>query len=78
MKDYFYGFILLIENQYKVNDLVTIGEMSGLVERITLRVTVLRDFEGKVYFIPQMGQNHLRDERDPRLVTGCLGSGGRI
>ncbi|MEO8495068.1 MAG: mechanosensitive ion channel family protein, partial [Planctomycetota bacterium] len=52
MKDYFCGFILLMENQYKVNDWVTIGGQTGLVERITLRVTVLRDFEGKVYFIP--------------------------
>ncbi len=52
MKDYFCGFILLLENQYKVNDFVTIGGLSGLVERITLRVTILRDIEGKVHFIP--------------------------
>jgi small conductance mechanosensitive channel len=52
IKDYFCGFILLLENQYTVNDVVTIGGLTGSVERITLRITVLRDFEGKVYFIP--------------------------
>lgn len=52
MKDYFCGFILLMENQYKVNDFVTICDLSGWVERITLRVTVLRSFEGKVHFVP--------------------------
>ena len=52
IKDYFCGFILLLESQFKVNDFVTIGGLSGFVERITLRITVLRDFEGNVYFIP--------------------------
>lgn len=52
IKDYFTGFIVLLENQYKINDIVTIAGMTGTVERITLRITVLRDFEGKVYFIP--------------------------
>jgi small conductance mechanosensitive channel len=52
IRDYFYGFMILAENQYKIGDVVTIGTMTGEVERITLRITVLRDFEGKVYFIP--------------------------
>lgn len=52
IKDYFTGFIVLLENQYKINDVVTIGDMTGTVERITLRITILRSFEGKVHFIP--------------------------
>lgn len=52
IKDYFTGFIVLLENQYKINDVITIGGMTGTVERITLRITVLRAFEGKVHFIP--------------------------
>jgi small conductance mechanosensitive channel len=52
IKDYFTGFIVLLENQYKLNDFLTIGGISGTVERITLRITVLRDYEGKVHFIP--------------------------
>lgn len=52
IRDYFSGFMILMENQYGVNDVIKIGESSGLVERITLRLTVLRDLEGTVHFIP--------------------------
>lgn len=52
VRDYFSGFMILVENQFGVNDVVRLGEVSGLVERITLRVTVLRDLEGVVHFVP--------------------------
>lgn len=52
IRDYFYGFVILLENQYKINDILRIGDTSGQVERITLRMTVLRDLEGRVHFIP--------------------------
>jgi small conductance mechanosensitive channel len=52
IRDYFSGFMILLENQYAINDVVRIGGVAGLVERITLRVTVLRDLEGIVHFIP--------------------------
>ncbi len=52
IRDYFYGFVILLENQYKLNDVVQIGTLSGQVEKITLRMTVLRDLEGRVHFIP--------------------------
>lgn len=52
IKDYFSGFVMLLENQYMLNDTIRIGEMTGQVERITLRMTVLRDGSGVVHFIP--------------------------
>jgi small conductance mechanosensitive channel len=52
IKDYFSGFMMLMEDQYGVNDVVRIGTTAGLVEKITLRVTVLRDLEGIRHFIP--------------------------
>ena len=52
IKDYFYGFVMLLENQYMLNDFVRVGGVSGQVERITLRMTVLRDSNGVVHFIP--------------------------
>ncbi|WP_246196677.1 mechanosensitive ion channel family protein [Aquisphaera giovannonii] len=52
IRDYFYGFVILLENQYKLNDVVQIGALSGQVEKITLRMTVLRDLEGRVHFVP--------------------------
>jgi moderate conductance mechanosensitive channel len=52
IKDYFSGFMVLLEDQYGINDVVSIGSISGLVEHISLRTTVLRDLEGVVHFIP--------------------------
>ena len=62
MKDYFYGFVMLRENQYMIHDVVKIGEFSGQVERITLRMTVLRDGNGVVHFIPNGQINCLSNE----------------
>ncbi|MBU0640098.1 MAG: mechanosensitive ion channel, partial [Planctomycetes bacterium] len=52
VRDYFSGFMILLENQYDINDVIKIGDVGGLVERITLRVTVLRGLDGTVHFIP--------------------------
>lgn len=52
IRDYFYGFMILLENQYTVNDVVKLGDLSGQVERITLRLTVLRGLDGTAHFIP--------------------------
>jgi small conductance mechanosensitive channel len=52
IKDYFCGFMILLEDQYGINDIVKIGDANGQVEKITLRMTVLRDIEGAVHFIP--------------------------
>ncbi|NOT01067.1 MAG: mechanosensitive ion channel [Phycisphaerales bacterium] len=52
VRDYFSGFMMLMENQYGINDVIQIGTTSGLVERVTLRLTILRDLEGVVHFIP--------------------------
>lgn len=52
IKDYFTGFMVLLEQQYMINDVIKIGDIAGQVENITLRLTVLRDFEGRVHFIP--------------------------
>lgn len=52
IRDYFSGFMVLVEDQYGINDVVQIGSVSGTVEHISLRMTVLRDLEGIVHFIP--------------------------
>jgi small-conductance mechanosensitive channel len=52
IKDYFTGFMVLFEQQYLINDVIKIGDITGQVERITLRMTVLRDIEGRVHFVP--------------------------
>jgi small conductance mechanosensitive channel len=52
VKDYFSGFMILMENQYNVGNVVQINNMAGRVEDITLRMTRLRNLEGVVHFIP--------------------------
>lgn len=51
VQDIISGFFLLVENQIRVGDVVTIAGKSGLVERINLRMTVLRDLSGSVHYV---------------------------
>ncbi len=52
VKDVIAGFLIVAENQYSVGDVVTLAEASGTVEEIRLRVTVLRDLQGRVHYVP--------------------------
>ncbi len=52
VKDFIAGMFVLIENQYNVGDVIKVASASGLVEKITLRATTLRDYEGSVHIIP--------------------------
>ncbi|TFG90558.1 MAG: mechanosensitive ion channel family protein, partial [Candidatus Atribacteria bacterium] len=52
VKDVINGFFILLENRMNVRDVVEIAGKSGLVESVGLRVTVLRDLEGKVHVVP--------------------------
>lgn len=52
VKDYFSGFFLLLENQMRHGDVVTVAGIGGIVEDMTLRYVQLRDYEGNVHFIP--------------------------
>ncbi|MDD4625079.1 MAG: mechanosensitive ion channel family protein [Candidatus Paceibacterota bacterium] len=52
IKDVISGFFIIMENQYRINDVVEINGSSGLVEDISLRMTTLRDLDGTVYHIP--------------------------
>lgn len=51
IKDYIGGLLILFENQFAVGDVIKVGEVSGEVERITLRVTYLRDIEGRLHVL---------------------------
>jgi moderate conductance mechanosensitive channel len=52
VKDVISGTFMLIEGQFGVGDVVKVSDVSGLVEKITLRTTVLRDVEGAVHIVP--------------------------
>ncbi|MFH0913702.1 MAG: mechanosensitive ion channel family protein [Chloroflexota bacterium] len=52
VKDLIAGIFIILENQYRVGDVVKIADISGLVEDINLRKTVLRDLDGIVHIVP--------------------------
>lgn len=51
VKDFVSGLFILLENQYSVGDKVKIGTFEGEVLKITMRSTILRDEEGKTFYI---------------------------
>jgi moderate conductance mechanosensitive channel len=51
VRDFLSGLFMLFEDQYGVGDRVTIGETTGVVEAVGLRITTLRDAEGVVWYI---------------------------
>jgi len=52
IRDIINGVFILIEGQYRINDVIKVGEHAGLVEQVNLRYTRLRDMEGRVIYIP--------------------------
>ena len=52
VKDVITGLFIVMEDQYGVGDVITLGESSGTVEDVTLRVTRLRAVDGTVWFVP--------------------------
>ena len=52
MKDVINGFLVLLEDQFSVGDIVKIGDHSGTVEKMNLRTTILKDSNGNIHVIP--------------------------
>ena len=51
VKDFLSGIFLIFEDQVGVGDTVNLGEASGTVEAVSLRVTRLRDVDGTVWYV---------------------------
>ncbi|MFO7576081.1 MAG: mechanosensitive ion channel family protein [Bacteroidales bacterium] len=52
IRDIITGLFLMLENQYRIGDVVNIEGLSGAVQDISLRKTTLRDLNGTVHHIP--------------------------
>lgn len=52
VRDCLAGLFMLAEDQYGIGDVVDLGEATGTVERVTLRTTVLRGYDGTVWHVP--------------------------
>jgi small conductance mechanosensitive channel len=51
VQDVISGFFILLDDEIRVGDVVEIAGKSGLVERINLRMVVLRDLSGNVHYV---------------------------
>jgi moderate conductance mechanosensitive channel len=51
IKDFIAGIGIILEDQYGVGDVVDLGEASGTVETVGLRITRLRDVNGVVWYV---------------------------
>jgi small conductance mechanosensitive channel len=52
IKDMINGFLILLEDQYGVGDVISVGNVSGLVENMNLRITQLRSADGSLITVP--------------------------
>lgn len=56
IKDFLGGLFIILENQYRVDDIVTLRadgtDISGMVEEVTIRITRMRDLDGRLHIIP--------------------------
>jgi small conductance mechanosensitive channel len=52
IRDFLVGLFIILENQFRVGDVICIDGTCGMVESINLRMTILRDADGTVHHIP--------------------------
>jgi small-conductance mechanosensitive channel len=52
IKDVIGGLLVIVENQYAVDEFIQVGSVSGWVERITLRATYVRALNGDLCTVP--------------------------
>ena len=52
MKDVINGFFILLEDQFGIGDIVKVNEISGVVEKMNLRTTTIKDSAGNIHIIP--------------------------
>jgi moderate conductance mechanosensitive channel len=74
VRDVINGFFILVEDQFEVGDTIRAAGVSGTVEEITLRRTILRDADGTLHTVPngsiQIVSNTTRDWSQVTLQVG--------
>ena len=77
IKDFAAGIFILLEDQYRVGDVIRVDAasvISGSVEAISLRITVLRDMDGTLHYIPNgtinIASNLTKDYANLNLKVG--------
>ncbi len=52
VRDVISGLFILFENQFGVGDVIRLGDVGGRVEKMSLRIVVMRDAHGAVHIVP--------------------------
>jgi small conductance mechanosensitive channel len=52
IRDLLAGLFILLEDQFALGDTIAVGGVSGTVEHMSLRATVLRDLDGTLHVVP--------------------------
>lgn len=52
IRDIITGMFIILENQYRIGDVIKLESAEGTVEKITMRLTTLRDMNGTVHHVP--------------------------
>lgn len=77
-RDMLSGFFLIVEDQFAVGDYVTIGAASGVVEEMSMRVTRLRDDQGRIWILSNGDIstviNHSRTQVESYVEVGIASS----
>ncbi|MBN2380993.1 mechanosensitive ion channel family protein [candidate division WOR-3 bacterium] len=81
IKDVLGGIFIILEDQMRLGDVVKIGDVTGTVEKMTLRITVLRDIKGHYITIPN-GEIKIVEDLTPdwsrAIVKVGVGYGSNI
>lgn len=51
VRDFLSGIFIIFEDQYGIGDKVDLGEASGVIESVGLRVTQVRDAKGTLWYV---------------------------
>ena len=68
VKDVISGIFLLLEDQIRIGDSVRVGGLSGVVERMELRCTALRDVDGTLHIVPN---GEIKTVSNMSYLCGC-------
>lgn len=61
VKDLVNGFLILLEDQFRIGDVIMVGDIDGFVENLNLRVTQLRNPVGELITLPNSSITHVRN-----------------
>ncbi|PSN76397.1 mechanosensitive ion channel protein MscS [filamentous cyanobacterium CCP4] len=61
VKDLVNGFLILLEDQFRIGDVIMVGDIDGFVENLNLRVTQLRNPAGELITLPNSSITHVRN-----------------